>query len=210
MSSAPLLDHLVYAVPDLNDACDELERDWGIRPSRGGQHAAWGTHNALLDLGDERYLEIIGRALELRPPSDARPFRLDTLETAHLVTWALRVSRIDDHVTRARHRGYDPGSAAPMSRVTPSGGRLTWKLTRVDLSAEYGLVPFLIEWGATPHPSVAAAGGCRLIAFHAEHPIPPRVRTMLAALDANLEVRGSPRSRLVASVLTPRGVKELS
>jgi len=42
------IDHLVYAAPDLDAACAEIERRLGVAPSPGGQHIGRGTRNALV------------------------------------------------------------------------------------------------------------------------------------------------------------------
>ncbi len=204
-----MIDHLIYAVPDVEAACEELERDWGMRPAPGGKHTGRGTHNALLDLGDERYLEVIGPDPEQPEPPAPRPFGIDGLVVPRLVTWAAKAPAIDERVARARRRGFDPGPVVSMSRKRPDGEEISWKLTAFDGPAGGGLVPFLIDWGATGHPTATLAAGCRLVAFRAEHPQPDAVAQLLAALDLELDLQEGPHPRLVASVMTPRGVREL-
>ena len=54
-----LIDHLVYAAPDLPAAVTEVEGRFGVRAQAGGKHNGSGTHNALPALGAQTYLEII-------------------------------------------------------------------------------------------------------------------------------------------------------
>ena len=53
------IDHIVYCVPDLENGIDYIEELLGIRPVFGGRHLSNGTKNALLNLGDNCYLEIL-------------------------------------------------------------------------------------------------------------------------------------------------------
>ena len=43
-----LIDHLVYAVPDLQAAVADVTERFGVRAQSGGRHIGLGTHNALL------------------------------------------------------------------------------------------------------------------------------------------------------------------
>ena len=54
------LDHLVYAVEDLQAGIEHFHQLTGVEPCIGGQHEGLGTHNAVFSLGDSQtYFEII-------------------------------------------------------------------------------------------------------------------------------------------------------
>ena len=72
-----------------------------------------------------------------------------------------------------------------------------------------GLVPFLIDWGSSPHPSATREPACSIEGFRAEHPSPESLRGIFRALDVTLEVEPGPRARLRATVVGPRGSFEL-
>ena len=206
----PSLDHLVYATPDVDATVEELAAVLGVRAGAGGRHAGIGTRNALLDLGDGTYLEVIGvdREADARPPEGPRPFGLDRIEQPRLAAWAAGTDDIGERVARARAQGYDPGSVRPMSRLRPDGVELHWRLTPPSAEA-IELVPFLIDWGETPHPSTTAPAGCRLVGFSGEHPEPEAVRCQLDSLGVELSVKAAGAAVLIAVVEGPGGVVEL-
>jgi hypothetical protein len=209
MSFDPALDHLVFAVPDLARGVDDLAQRLGVRATPGGKHVGLGTHNALLALSDAAYLEVIGPDPEQPEPGRPRPFGIDRLVRGRLVTWARRSRDLDSEVARARAAGFDPGSPLAMSRARPDGVRLDWRLTLRPEPAGDGLVPFLIDWGATPSPALSCAKGASLRALRAEHPDPEAVRRALAALGATLALSRGPDPALIATLATPNGVVEL-
>lgn len=206
-----MLDHLVYAAPDLSQAIQSIESKVGVRAAPGGTHAGGLTHNALLSLGEGSYLEIIAPAPGVEAPSGALPFGLDDLTTARLVAWATPTDVLERRVAAARAAGYDPGEIIVGGRDLPDGGgRLSWRLAVKSEPPGGGLVPFLIEWTSEPHPSTTAPKGCLFVSLRAEHPEPESVLAMLRALAVDLTVTTGERPRLIATLDTPNGRVELS
>lgn len=205
------LDHLVYGVPNLAEAIVEFQNRLGVAPREGGRHEGMGTHNAILPLNDTKYVELIAKDPTASTPNQPRPFGLDALTTPRLITWATRTSDIEAAATRSRNAGYDPGIILPMSRREPGGEELRWKLslpTSPEAMIGDGLVPFIIDWGNTPHPAHAATDGepqCELVSFTGRHQDPgPTVRA-LAALGAELEVASGAAPGLRAELRGPAG-----
>ncbi|MGW0069339.1 VOC family protein [Streptosporangium sandarakinum] len=200
----PHLDHLVYAVPDLLAGVAEFAERTGVTPVAGGSHPG-GTANHLVGLGPSSYLEIIGPDPAAGPDARPRAFGLDSLREPRLAAWAVHPGDIDAAVRRARERGHDPGDVQPLSRRTPGGTLLEWRLTRRDDPAAVRPVPFLIDWGRTPHPAASGLPELRLDSFAAAHPDPAGLRRDLAALDVRLDVADGPEPALRAVLLTPLG-----
>ena len=174
MTVPALADHLVIATPDLDSAVDALTDQIGVRPSPGGKHPGIATQNHLLSLSDSCYLEVIGPDPSQPAPDFPRPFGIDDLTEAKLVTWAIHVTDLEGRIESARAGGYDPGEIMPLSRQSPDG-LLEWRLTTRPERAAGGIVPFLIDWGQTPSPALASAKGCSLLDLRAEHPDPDEV-----------------------------------
>ncbi len=200
-----MLDHIVYAVPDLDHAVAELERATGVRAAAGGSHPGFGTRNALLGLGERRYLEVIGPDPAQQPSGGPLPFGIEAISSPRIATWAAWAGDLESRVEEARQRGYDPGAVLELEREAPDGTRYHWRLTFSVETEGDGLVPFLIDWGASAHPTDSAPTGCRLAHFHGEHPRPEPIRNQLAALGVELEVRSGQSPALIAELNTPNG-----
>lgn len=202
-----LIDHLIYADPDLDAAVVTLHRRFGVEAGGGGNHPGRGTHNKLLALGSRTYLELIAPDPSQPPPATPRPYGVEGITQGGLVGWAVAVEDIEAARTYARSRGFDPGPVVDGQREDATGRLLHWRVTANAQVA--GLIPFLISWGDTRHPAVDAPAGLSLCSLSVEHPRPTEITTALAAMGAVVEVRKAPRPALVARIDSPRGEREL-
>lgn len=203
-----MIDHLVFAAPDLEQGVAIIEDRLGVRAAPGGKHVGRGTHNALLSFGGGTYLEIIAPDPEQGGVSMPLPFGLDVASSPHLVTWAASVPDIQGAFEAARAAGYQ-GSLAGMSRELPDGAVLRWTLTFPPPEIGGGVGPFLIRWEPGPHPSQTAPRGCELLSLRGEHPDPAAVRRLLDAMGLDLELTVGSEPAIIATVRCPNGIVEL-
>jgi hypothetical protein len=202
-----LIDHLIYADNDLDVAAATLRRHLGVEAGGGGQHPGRGTHNRLLALGPRTYLELIAPDPRQPAPATPRPYGVEGVTQGGLVGWAIAVEDIEAARAYARSHGFDPGPVVDGYRESATGTLMHWRVTANADAA--GPVPFLISWGDTRHPAADAPVGLGLSSLSVEHPRPTEIRTALAAMGADVEVRRAPRPALVAQIDGPRGDREL-
>jgi glyoxalase-like protein len=206
------LDHLVITAPSLRSGGEYVRRALGVDPEEGGEHAAMGTHNVLLRLGEDAYLEVLAVNPRAAPPHRPRWFDLDRLEAGavpRLTTWVARTEDVD---ASAAASPIDLGKVETLSR-----GGLTWRITlpadgRLPL---HGLAPALIQWSSPPPASRLQHRGVSLLRLEAFHPEPRRLEALLRCLGAEGEVSvfGIPpggEPYLVAHLDTPAGPRRLS
>jgi hypothetical protein len=210
--AAPLLaglDHLVYATPDLAVGIAAIDKLLGIRATPGGQHPGLGTRNALVALGPSSYLEIIGPDPDQPKPAGPLRFGIDDLKTPRIVTWVAKGTALEQTARAAAERGVKLGPVIPGSRRRPDGVVLSWRYTDPNTVVADRIVPFLIDWGTSPHPSASAARGATLVYVRAEHPDAERVQKMLDALELGLRVQKGSAPAIIATIDSPRGRVEL-
>jgi len=208
-SLAARLDHLVVAAPTLEAGAAWVRAALETECHPGGRHERMGTHNRLLRLGSDIYLEVIAPNPTGPEPGRRRWFGLDTLApdaAPRLAAWAVRS---DDVAAAAAASPELLGPVESMSR-----GDLSWRLTiPPDGSLPLGgAAPLLIQWDAADHPAARLPDdGLTLIRFEVTHPEPDRVRRVLAAVGfaGPVAVAGGESVTLVAEIRTPRGARRL-
>ncbi len=213
------LDHVVFACADLDSGMAWAERTFGVRPSRGGAHPQWGTHNALMSLGRDRYLELLAPDPGASGPGRDAARRLFGLEDGaaagvgagtaepRLTTWMVRSRTIETLLGNALRAGVDLGRVQAGARRRADGSELSWQLAVPPARPLEGCVPWLIDWGWSEHPSASLAAGARLDWIEVTHPEPARVRAALEAIHCGaIDVRPGPDPGVRIGVACARGV----
>ncbi|NNF11641.1 MAG: VOC family protein [Gemmatimonadetes bacterium] len=206
----PDLDHLVYAVPDLDEGVRAVEELLGVSSSPGGRHLGLGTHNRLFGLAGGAYLEVVAPDPSQPAPSRPRWFGLDDLDTPRLASWCVRAGDLQEAIQAARRAGLDLGEPTSGSRKRPDGSTLSWTFTDPWLDRAGGVIPFCIDWAGSPHPSDTMPEECACLDVRVEHPRAAEVEPMLRALGLDTSVSNGHAPRLVARLQTPNGIVDLS
>ncbi|WP_454117264.1 VOC family protein [Microbacterium lacticum] len=185
MSIPTLLDHVVIAGPDLDVLVAWFAERTGVVAAPGGAHPT-GTANALVALTVDgargpQYIELIGPNPDRPDPELPETFGIATLDAPAVQAYAVHPDDIEATVAAARAGGYDPGDVSDLSRRTPDGTLLEWRLTRGENRRLD--VPFLIDWGATPQPGLSDIPSIELVSFERAEPDPAALRDVLAAFD---------------------------
>jgi hypothetical protein len=209
VSSLASVDHLVWGGPDLEQEIDRFEQWTGVRAVLGGRHPGEGTRNALIRLGPTKYLELIGPDLTQTRPRHPRWFGLDAVTEPRLITWAAKSPDLGERAAAARAAGVLLGEVRSGQRELSSGRVLSWRFTYPNMRVGGGLVPFLIDWGDSPHPAQTAPSGIELLDLRAEHPDPAAIIESLRPLGLELPVVAGGAPVLIATLDTPRGHLEL-
>jgi catechol 2,3-dioxygenase-like lactoylglutathione lyase family enzyme len=200
-----LLDHILLGCSDLQRGIEFVEQHTGVRAAFGGVHPGRGTRNALLSLGDRRYLEIIAPDPDQPDAKDPLALHLRELSEPQIVGWAVHPGELGSFAKKLRDAGVAFEGPTPGSRKRPDGRVLQWQtLTLKDNPSR--LLPFFIEWSADSlHPSADAPAGCRLSRFEGVTPEPDKLEKTAALLLLDLPVAKGARPQLRATIAGPKG-----
>lgn len=192
------LDHIVIAAPDLNELVTRFTELTGITPVQGGRHDT-GSANALVPLAEPKgsYIELIG------PDPEAAGLSADTFALAsteatepRVAAWCVRPDSLDRYAAEAEKTVED------MSRRTPEGGILSWRLIKPAPGVDYAPEPFAIDWMGAQHPSTIEEPLASVVKLRVQGAQPPA--DIAGDLQAVLETAdGEPHLELILD--TPMG-----
>jgi catechol 2,3-dioxygenase-like lactoylglutathione lyase family enzyme len=141
------VDHVILAVADPDAAAAELEASLGLAVVGGGRHAAHGTYNRLLWLGDS-YLELMGifdPALAAESWWGRHMAQVLAGKPAGYAGFALASSDLAADVERLRAIGAQVSDPIDGQRARADGEVVRWRIARLPPpDPELGLT-FLIE-----------------------------------------------------------------
>lgn len=201
-----VLDHLAVAAGTLEEGVEWVEAQLGLPMTAGGQHAHFGTHNALLGLEDGLYLEVIAINPMVEPATRPRWFDLDRFSGApRLQIWACRSEDLTQTLGRYPHGG----AAVALER-----GDLKWRMAvPSDGVLPYdNCFPALMQWDVPDHPARRLMpSGCRLQRLTVRHSEAGVLQRELTGSFSDPRIafeRG--KAGLLARFETPAGTRELS
>ena len=211
------IDHIVIAAHSLEQGIEYIQAELGVNIPEGGFHATMGTHNHLMRLGNDIYLELIAINPDAEIPARPRWFGLDEQlmreslkQSPRLITWVMNTPDIQRVKQDA---AFDIGTPTELRR-----DNLRWQIALTDDGRLLGngLLPYVIQWHSQPHPSVGMADtGCRLLSIEIHHNRIKWVKEKLESVGAESlvnihEIKDTRAPFLLVNIDTPVGAKALT
>ncbi len=186
----------------------EFEKRIGVRPVFGGYHATQGTKNALINLNDGCYLELLAidtTNKDIKPP---RWMGVDVLTKNKLTRVALKSNSLQEDSIILKEYNSEMGTVNKGLRKTTNGNVLQWELIMPLATPEVEIVPFLIDWSKSEiHTSNYMADmRCELVEIYATHPNPEKYMDVLESLNFDMRVKTDKEVALKAILKTPLGI----
>ena len=142
------LDHIVLGCNSLQEGTDYVEKKLGLSLSKIGYHHHMGTHNRVIKIGENIYLEVIAIDPNANKPKHFRWFNLDNKkQQARLKKSPQIIGYVIENQNPDMLKFYNPFFEA-------SRGNYCWEFAMPksddtlinDELIESGLVPSLIKW----------------------------------------------------------------
>jgi hypothetical protein len=209
------IDHVIWAVPDLDAGAAYLEGLTGVAPIVGGVHPGRGTRNKLISAGDDMYLEVIApdpAQMPLDPvsnPVQAFADRISRMSDPEVDMFAYSTSDLELMAEAGRKLGLEVVGPTPGQRRTPEGELIRW--SHVDFIGHgFGqFVPFAINWLDSPHPSTTSPEGAFIEGITVEHPRAEELRLIYDGLRIPAEVVHGDEPVIIVRMRSEKGTFEL-
>jgi hypothetical protein len=211
-----VLDHVVLAVPDLDDAMDQFEEMTGIRPTPVGPLQGLGAKTAHIGLDENRYIELLAPDLENPGPlgDELALLGRGTMTPYHYSIRSSEVSRlIEGYVYDVL--GWDPDHIA-MVQALPDNSIRHWDLLTMYGHDVGGAAPCYVRWkDPAQHPTASIALKATLTSCIVRAPEDHDVHKLITGVggltvqygDPLLEVTFmSPKGSLTFSTKNPKGL----
>lgn len=137
-------DHFIVLVNHLDTGIETYQR-LGFEVRVGGEHPAFGSHNALVALADGAYIELVAFKDTARAAQTFWGAAVAKLRAGEgFGGWVLASNALANDVARLRQRALRVSEPSAGARVRPDGQRVEWHIALCD-DSPVGLLPFLIQ-----------------------------------------------------------------
>lgn len=191
----------------MDAAIAEFEEKLGVRPVFGGYHKSQGTKNALLNLNQGMYLELLApdnTNTEIKPP---RWMGVDILKKSQITRWALKSDNLerDSHILNAHNN--DMGEIKGGLRITSKGALLKWEMIMPLPEPEVEIVPFMVDWSQSethPHDELPEMN-CQLVELYATYSKLKIYDAILQQLNFDFRIENDKETSIKALIKCPKG-----
>jgi hypothetical protein len=198
------LDHIIIGIDSLERGMKLLADLTGVTPVLGGVHPGRGTRNALIAIGDRRYIELMAPD----PAQAVTSEQVTELRTLHALTpigWAIHVTNADSARAKWTAAGLAPSAPVAGSRQRPDGRVLRWR-TFDPFGIASPVLPFAIEWDTSSvHPATDAPHGCSLVDFRITSPHAGAIENALRRAKLDVEVERDVADVIQIALACPNG-----
>ena len=209
------IDHIIWAVPDLDAGAEYFEQMSGVTPIVGGVHPGRGTRNKLASAGDNMYFEIIAPDPAQMPfdpadnPVQAFAHTIAQMPGPEVDMVAYSTPDLESAAEAGRQLGLQVVGPTPGQRVTPDGVLIRW--SHVDfIGHDFGqFIPFAINWLDSPHPSTTSPEGAVIEGVTVEHPRADELRKIYEALGVPAEVVQASEPVIIVHLSSGKGPFEV-
>jgi hypothetical protein len=179
------LDHVIYAVADLQGAVRRFAEEYALESVGGGEHLGFGTRNSIVPVGHGQFIELMAIAEEGSQHPLVRSLSAWLRDGDCLVAVCLRPDDLDEVAERLSI------PITPAERHDPGGEVLRWRLAGVQAALGPERLPFFIDWDGAEqqldsrHAQAASTDGIawveyggdagRLSRWIGEHDLPLRI-----------------------------------
>lgn len=119
------------------------------------------------------------------------------LPEGDVISYAVATSDLPAVRARALAAGLGVRPSRANSRISPQGHTLRWQGLYLDHDLYRGLVPFVIDWMDSVHPSATAPASAVVQDIVVVHPQAEALRAIYAALDIGIAVHAGNRPAIV-------------
>jgi len=195
------LDHVIWAVPDLEDYVERFTKLTGITPVYGGEHTNGVTANYLVSLGPCTYLELVGpkQGADIADLGDSAKSYM----REHVAGFAFSA---DLNAPPQELQALNLGERREGGRKKPDGSMLAWQnASLADLNFGPDKFQFVINWLSEPHPAATSAKGAAIIQLTIAHPDSVKLRDLVEANKLPIVLQPAGKPNIWLTIKTPNG-----
>lgn len=195
-------DHFLYAGPSLDSLRRELTGKSGVEAAPGVQHPDLGTHNAIIELPEGAYLELIAPDPNGKVP--AKVLGIGNLQSSKLVAWAAHVRDLDRLHQRFLASGIQVTPLLGGSGKKADGSVGRWRYFFVT-DARFDEVPRIIPFFIENQQARGREASCRLVSLEASHPEPAKFALFEKVIPMGISVSEGAHAQLSLTLDCPKG-----